>query len=192
MRERFERMVFAAGFTLVEVITALGLLTTASVGLAHLVATATARHLDARFHSMTMVVAAAKMEQLRGLAWGIDRATGLWITDTATDLSTDPPSPGGRGLAASPGGTLHANVAGYVDYLDANGAWIGTGTAPVAGTCFIRRWAIHELPSPPSTTLVFEVMVTTLRREQSAAGRRTQGRLPDDAWIVGVKTRMVS
>lgn len=180
------------GFSLIEVLVSIGLLTVVSLSVGQLFAVATTANLNARGQTSTAILAAQKMEQLRGLTWGFDVATGLGLplSDTATDLSTDPASAtGGRGLNPSPAGTLDSNTPGYVDYLDARGNWVGTGAAPPPGTIYIRRWAVEPLPTNPNNTLVLQVLVTTLRREIRHTGSGPRQRLMDDTRLVSVKTR---
>jgi hypothetical protein len=145
----------------------------------------------ARTQTATTALAAQKLEQLRSLTWGFDiEGTGLPVTDTTTNLSVDPPSNTGAGLNPSPPGTLNQNVAGYVDYLDGRGQWVGTGTQPPATALFIRRWSIEPLPTNPNNTLVLQVLVTSVRREQEmAAAPGPRQRQADDAFVVSVKTR---
>ena len=71
-----------------------------------------------------------------------------------------PPVPaGGVGLQASPDFSLFTSSTGYVDYLDAFGAWVGTGTTPPPNAIYVRRWSIDPLPTNPNNTLVFQVLV---------------------------------
>ena len=145
------------GFTLMEVLVAMALLCVAALGGIQLVAVATGMMSRARVHSLATGLAASRMEQLRGLRFEFDDG-GLRVTDAATDVSAEPPAPGGAGLAVSSGATLDGNVPGYVDFLDRNGAWTGNGTAPAAGTAFVRRWAI-EAVDPAGDLLVLQVLV---------------------------------
>lgn len=181
------------GFSLVEVMFAMAILMAVALGVAQLFATATKRNLDAKGQTSTAALAAQKMEQLRGLTWGFDTAgLGLPLSDTTTDLSVDPPTNTGAGLNPSPASTLQSSIPGYVDYLDQFGNWVGTGATPPANAYYIRRWSIEPLPTNPNNTLVLQVMVTTVRTEQSraaAAGGGERWRMTDDAWIVSVKTR---
>lgn len=180
------------GFSLVEVLVAVGLLTTVSLGVAQLFAVATDANVNAKALTSTSMLAAQKMEQLRALTWGFDdeeAALGLPLSDTTTDLSQYPATAGGNGLNPSPAGTLNSNVPGYVDYLDRFGNWVGTGSTPTPGAVFIRRWSIEPLPTNPNNTLIFQVLVTTVRREAANDGVGPRGRLPQDAWLVSVKTR---
>lgn len=181
------------GFTLIEVMIAMAILTAVSLGVAQMFAVAINTNLTAKGQTSTAILAAEKMEQLRGLTWGFDTESelGLPLSDTTTDLSTYPPSPtGGRGLNPSPPDTLRGNVQGYCDFLDANGRSLGNGTSPPLHTHYVRRWSIEPLPTNPNNTLILQVLVTTMRRE--AARTDTTGdrpRLPDDTWLVTVKTR---
>ena len=190
-RRRNER-----GFGLVETLISISILTTVSLGVAQLFAVSALANRTARERTSTAMLAVQKMEQLRGLTWGFDiqpgGQLGLPASDISTDLSVEPPTSTGSGLLPSPSGTLESNTARYVDYLGADGTWIGTGAAPPDGTVYIRRWSVDPLPASPNDTLVLQVMTTTLKQERlrqtrGAAGPR--GRLPGDTWLVSVKTR---
>jgi prepilin-type N-terminal cleavage/methylation domain-containing protein len=187
-----------AGFSLIEVMIAVGVLMTVSLGVAQLFAVATHGNLSAKGQTSASILAAQKMEQLRALTWGFDQdqaALGLPLSDTTTDLSVDPPTNGGSGLNPSPPGTLATNVPGFVDFVDAFGGWAGTGATPSPNAVYVRRWSIEPLPTNPNNTLVFQVMVTTIQRENlwTASGSiGSRGRRSDDAWLVSVKTRKAS
>jgi hypothetical protein len=171
----------AAGFALLDVMFAVVLLSMAAAGVARLAALVPSAHLLAREQTRSAILAAQKMEQLRALAWGP-------VEDRTTDLSADPPQAGGTGLAASPDDALEADTAGFVDYADAAGAWIGSGPGPPPGTTYVRRWAIRRLALDPERLLVFQVVVTTLRREARRSST-ARGRLPGDVWLIGLETR---
>lgn len=177
-----------AGFSLVEVMISLGILAFATLSVAQLFAVAVKANFASKSQTSTTMLAVAKMEQLKSLTWGFDQASsnlGLPITDTTTDLSLPTPTAGGSGL--NPGGSLDADVNGYVDYLDIDGNWVGkAGNRPPA-TFYIRRWAITPLPTNPNNTLVFEVHVTTIR--QVGMNQPGQHRWGQDAHLVSVKTR---
>ncbi len=179
------------GFTLLEVVVSVGLLAVLSVGIATLFGMATKANYGAKGQTSTALLATEKMEQLRGLAWGFDQgpnALGLPVSDLVTDLSTDPASAAGLGLNPSPAGTLDNNVAGYVDYLDRNGQWVGNGQAPPRTAVYVRRWAVDPLPTNPNNTLVLRVRCTTVDHLARVAQPETV-RTGDDTWLVGVKTR---
>lgn len=172
---------------------AMAILMAVALGVAQLFATATKANLNAKGQTSTATLAVQKMEQLRGLTWGFDTSgLGLPLSDTTTDLSVDPPTNSGGGLNPSPGGTLQNNTPGYVDYLDQYGAWAGTGATPPPAAYYIRRWSIEPLPTNPNNTLVLQVLVTTVKTEntrQAGAGGGVRWRLNDDAWIVSARTR---
>ena len=180
----------SSGFSLTEVMIAMGLLTTVSLGVAQLFAVSTRANQVARGQTSTTAMAEQKLEQLRALTWGFDlTGNGLPVSDTSTNLSVYPPASNGGGLNPSPPEAIQRNTAGYVDFLDAGGTWLGTGMVPPDGTVYIRRWAIVPLPTNPNNTLVLQVLVTPLTNDltRQAAGLRT--RLPGDSLLVSVKTR---
>ena len=87
----------AKGFSLVEVLISMGLLTTVSLGVAQLFAVATRANQVARVSTSTTAMAQQKMEQLRSLSWGFDLAgQGLPVTDITTNLAVYPPTADGR------------------------------------------------------------------------------------------------
>ena len=155
-----------SGFSLVEVLVAAAVLMTGLIAVAQMFVASTNQNMAARRVTTTAVLAQQKIEQLRALAWGFDEF-GLPVSDFSSDISVTPPtSSGGVGVQASPANTLTASTPGYVDYLDAYGAWVGTGAAPPNGAIYVRRWSIEPLPTNPNNTLVFQVLVGRI----SAAG----------------------
>jgi len=147
------------GFSLVEVLAAAVILMTGLIAVAQMFVVSTNTNMAARRVTTTSVLAQQKIEQLRALTWGFDDF-GLPISDFTSDIAVSPPTPaGGVGLQASPGDTLNASTPGFVDYLDAYGAWVGTGAAPPAGAVYVRRWSVEPLPTNPNNTLVFQVLV---------------------------------
>jgi type II secretory pathway pseudopilin PulG len=177
-----------AGFSIVEVLVATGLLAAALVALAELFVIATNANRGARATTMATTLAEQKIEQLRGLTWGFD-TLGLPLTDTTSNITASPSTPsGGSGLSPSPANTLGANTQGFVDYLDGLGNWVGAGSEPPATAVYIRRWSIEPLPTNPNNTLVFQVLVTRVR-DRGAANQGNVRRLPEEARMVSVKTR---
>ena len=160
---------------------------TAIVALGGFMALSTQSNTMARSTTMTMVAAQQKMEQLRGLTWGFD-ILNLPVSDTTTDISVQPTTQTGSGLAPSPPNSLTQSFDGYVDYLDKYGNWIGTGVVPPRGMVYIRRWSIEPLPANPNNTLILQVLVTK-RANRGAADAGAVGRLPEEARLVSVKTR---
>jgi prepilin-type N-terminal cleavage/methylation domain-containing protein len=184
----------AAGFTIIEVLVSVTLLSLVSLGVAQLFALSTRANMAAKGTTSTALLAVQKMEQLRALTWGFDLSSsnlGLPATDTTTDLSFPTPTGGGAGLNPSPADSLTENVQGYVDYLDQHGTWLGNGAMPPANTRYIRRWAITPLPTNPNNTLVFQVRVTTMTQALEAAANGGAGAVQSglDSWLVSLKTR---
>jgi prepilin-type N-terminal cleavage/methylation domain-containing protein len=178
-----------AGFSLVETLVATAILATVSLGVAQMFIYATDNTRGGKLETTATTLAEQKMEQLRGLTWGYDdEGLGLPETDVQTNLAANPPDKSGSGLNPSPEGVLEGNTDGYVDYLDQQGSYLGTGATPPDNTVYIRRWSIEPLPTNPNNTLVFQVFVTTPEREARRGGEKRQ-KLPGDAWLVSVKTR---
>ncbi len=125
-----------------------------------------------RAHAVQTMLAREKVEQLRGLAWS--SADGAAVSDTFTDTGAANDTAGGTGLSPSPGGTLLDDTAGYCDFFDADGRWVGEGVPAPRDAVWARRWAIHGLAADPDT-LVIEAVVVPLaggapRRVRPVAG----------------------
>jgi prepilin-type N-terminal cleavage/methylation domain-containing protein len=182
------------GFSLMEVVISIGLLTVMSLGVAQLFATSTKANLTARGVTSTTPLAEQKMEQLRSMTWGFDdQGQGLPVSDTASNIAVNPPTQNGTGLNPSPTDSLETNTPGFVDFLDAGGNWVGTGTTVPRTAVYIRRWSIQPVPTNPNNTLVLQVLVTPVASEQGrVASQYTRTRMPGDALIIGVKTRKSS
>ena len=192
MSEKFNSS--SRGFSLVEVLVSMGLLTAVSLGVAQLFALSTRANLIAKGQTTTTAMAEQKVEQLRGLTWGFDlQGQGLPLSDTTTNLAVYPPAHNGSGLNPSPIDALEQNTAGFVDFLDGNGAWVGTGTTPPASAVYIRRWSIQPLPTNPNNTLVIQVLVTPIALEATRVQTAfTRTRMVGDALLVTVRTRKAS
>ena len=182
------------GFSLVEVVISMGLLTAVSLGVAQLFALTTRANLIAKGQTSTTAMAEQKLEQLRGLTWGFDlEGQGLPLSDTTTNLAVYPPAHNGSGLNPSPSDSLEENTAGFVDFVDGSGAWVGTGTTPPASAVYIRRWSIQPLPTNPNNTLVIQVLVTPVASESARLESAfTRTRMAGDALLVTVRTRKAS
>jgi prepilin-type N-terminal cleavage/methylation domain-containing protein len=182
------------GFSLVEVLVSMGLLTAVSLGVAQIFALTTHANFVARGQTSTTAMAEQRLEQLRALTWGFDlQGQGLPLSDTTTDLSVTPPTATGGGLNPSPSTSLEENTPGYVDFLDADGTWVGTGITPPGSARYIRRWSIQPLPTNPNNTLVLQVLVTPVASEATrvaTVGGRT--RMIADSLLITVKTRKAS
>ena len=180
-----------AGFSLVEVLISMGLLTIASLSVAQLFAVSTRSNHMARGLTSTTALAEQKMEQLRALTWGFATdGSGLPLSDTTTNLAVTPATPTGGGLNPSPADSLDRNTPGFVDFLDEMGTWLGTGSVPPPRTVYVRRWSITPLPTNPNNTLVLQVLVTPLSVEAPRGDSAlTRKRMPGEAWLISVKTR---
>ncbi len=179
-----------SGFSLVETIVAAGLLAGAVAVLGQMFAISMADIASARIGTFVAVLAAQKMEQLRGLTWGFD-ITGLPLTDTSSDVALPIQSAtGGPGLSPSPPDSLTSNVAGYVDYIDQFGRIIGGGSTMPAQAVYVRRWSVEPLPDNPNNTVILQVRVTTSRNRGNAnSNEGSTRRQRDEARLMTVKTR---
>ena len=161
------------GISLIEVLISLGILLAAGIGNSQLFATAVRAMTDARAQTLTVVLASARLEQLRALAFELD-ADGQRVTDVLTDLSSETPGPGGQGLRGASTDSLAVTTPGFVDYLDDRGQWVGAGAAPPHRAVYVRRWAVE--PSADTSDLVtIQVLVRPLALEgtRGADVRRT-------------------
>ena len=181
----------SAGFTLIEVLVASLFAAGIATGVAHLIAIGINANRAAREQTLTAILAASKLEQLRSLPWtyepGRDAPAGP-RSDTFADLSVEPASSAGPGLSASPPGTLESNVRSYVDYLDERGRWVGNGAAPPSQAAFIRRWSVRPLPDDPASTLILSVLVTTVAQDRRRADAWT-ARSGTESLLVTLITR---
>ncbi len=107
-----------AGFTLLEVMVALLLLTGAFLAVAQLLAVAGRAADQSRATALGTALVAQKIEQLRALSWAYD------IDGTPID-----------GLSLSPPGALTVDAAGFVDYFDDAGGWSAADRLPRLGPC---------------------------------------------------------
>lgn len=179
-----------AGFSLVEVMVATGILATALVSLAQLFVISTASNMAARNSGTAMIYAEQKIEQLRGLSYTLD-ASGLPITDSTTDTSVYPAAEtGGTGLSPSTDNTLQSNTDGYVDYIDTIGQSLGGGETIPDGTAFIRRWSIEPLPTNPNNVLIIQVLVTR-SRDRGTGDLGSVARGADEARLMTIRSRKV-
>jgi hypothetical protein len=179
-----------------EVVIAMGVMTIGLVALAQLFALSTSANQSSKTTTFATVLAQQKMEQLRGLTWGFD-TIGLPISGVTTNSSNVPQAAGcpaaagggqGTGLSPSPGGTLGANVSGWVDYLDINGCLLGGGSAPPNRTLYMRRWSVEPLPTNPNNTLILQVLVSR-RIDRGVADQGNVARMNEEARVMSIKTR---
>jgi prepilin-type N-terminal cleavage/methylation domain-containing protein len=143
-----------SGFTLLEVMVALVLFAGAFLTVAQLLAVADRAADGSRATSVAATIAAQKIEELRALAWGYD------IDGTPLDE-----------LGLSPPGSLTADAAGFVDYVDDSGYPLGSGPPPPAQAAFARRWSVEAAPDvAPQTVLLLRVAVFRRRLSSAAPG----------------------
>jgi hypothetical protein len=103
-------------------------------------------HLEAR----TTEYAQDKMEQLLAIAY----------TDVVSNTVVFPAAPsGGTGLAVGGSANTAAPVAGYVDWLEADGDLIGGGAAQPANWFYQRVWQITS----PSSGIKQITVTSTVR-----------------------------
>lgn len=183
------------GFTLVEVVVALGVLVSVLASVATVWISTAAATRAARQRTLAIELARDKLEQVASLTWGVRSVDGvdLLTSDDTADLSRRPATAGGFGTRPSPADSLRVSRSTYTDYLDPHGRWVGAGTTPSAGAHFVRRWWIGRAGVGASELLLFEVTVTTLTAaaamEAEAGGDRWWRRHPDAAWLCGAKLR---
>lgn len=169
------------GFSLIETLIALGLVTGAVIALVQLFALSTSSNLGSKSMTYAAFLAAQKIEELRSLAFGFD-ANGLPLTDTDSDTVRDAPA-GGTGLSLSAPGTLAQNTAGYVDHLDGSGNTRGGGVTPPGDAIYTRRWSVEPLPADPGNAIVIQVLVTVRGRIASIS------MAPGDVRLTTIRTR---
>ena len=151
----------ARGFTLVETLIAISITAVAFTSLAQLFVIATRANSDARRATFASILATEKIEQLRSL---------------------------GPDLGPAGSVSLSANIAGACDFLDEYGRSLGTGTGPLPGTVYIRRWSVEPIASDPETFVVQVAVFPRLGRgvvDPAASDARPFG----GAQVVTVKTR---
>lgn len=174
------------GFSLVETLVAVSLLAVGVSALAQVAVAAARASAGAQRADAAQLAARDKLEQLRALTF-ISEADGMPATDTTSDLSVTPQAAtGGSGLAIS-GDTLLSNVAGYCDFLDADGAWLAGGTRPPSRAVWVRRWSIQAIPGLPDSRLL-QVVILPAHIVQ-AASVAAHARTNNGAWLVDIRTR---
>ena len=156
-----------------EVLVAMGVILLATLGGMQLVTMAIGMMSEARTHALATRLASSRMEQLRALRFEFDMS-GLPVTDTTADLTVDPPGVGGSGLRPSGPSALADSTPGYVDYLDAQGRWVGSGASPPGGASLVRRWSV-EPADAGGDLLVLQVLVRRLDGGATGASGRAAG-----------------
>jgi len=179
-----------SGFTLIETLLAVSMLTIAVVSVANVMTLVARTSQGGAATGLAVVLATQKLEQLRALTWGFD-AAGIAASDLSTNVSVSPEQPtGGTGLSSSPPDALRRNVNGFCDFLDARGVVLTGGILP-AGTIYVRRWSIRPLDDEGNGILL-QVLVTRWTSRGAADSEtadRSARRLPDEARVAAVKMR---
>jgi prepilin-type N-terminal cleavage/methylation domain-containing protein len=185
-----ERM--SRGFTLVEVLIATALFVTIAVGVAQLALVSTRAVRASREQTTAVILAAAKIDQLRALDWTYEPEVPgdppVARSDFTTNVSRPDYTNDGPGLAPSPAGVLSTSTPPYVDYLDSEARWVGNGAYPPRNAVFVRRWSVQPLASDPARTLILSVLVTTVGLDRSRAGP-WERRSGTEAFLVSARTR---
>lgn len=149
------------GFTLLEALVALAILGVAALATAQMLGAAAIAVHHSRIQTLTTTLASQRLEQL---------LAGDWETAAPALL---------------PGGSLEADVAGYVDFLDQDGQWLGAERATAPGSVFVRRWTIGLLPDGRDDARVIRVVVRSLAAD-AAGARGSRG----EARVTTVRTRL--
>jgi prepilin-type N-terminal cleavage/methylation domain-containing protein len=175
------------GFSLLEVVIAMAVLSTGVLAMSGLTLSARQAGFAAAQLGVAQLAARVKIEELRMLAWTSDAGV-VPVSDWSTDLTVTPPrASGGVGLGSSPGDTLRTNVSGYCDFLDDNGQWVSSGTRPPAAAAWVRRWMVQPSGADPDL-LVIQVLVVPVRQSSVAAAIST-GRALNGAWLTAYRAR---
>jgi hypothetical protein len=181
----------ARGTTLIEAIVALGLVLVLLTTMAALMALGREVMTATRGEAVALALARARLEQLEGLAfstYGLDAGGTVEITDLVTDLSAPEPAIGGRGVDTSPPDALVEPRPGYVDYLDANGTWVGADESAAGRATYTRRWRVRRIGGGPTEVVTFEVLVAPLSIARRVSGPNVL-RQRGVVLLVGVRSR---
>jgi type II secretory pathway pseudopilin PulG len=191
MSDTSKRIQSARGVTLIETLIGLALIAALALTMASLLAFGRGVMQSTRRHTIALWLARARLEQLRGLVFGrqsLPLGGVVDMTDLTTALSGREPRLGGPGLGVSPEDTLIASRAGWVDYLDAQGRWVGEDEGSARLSAFVRRWQVRRLGGGASEVASFEVLVapSAMAARASPADLLTH---PDVVRLVGARAR---
>lgn len=175
-----------AGHALIEALVASAVVVTLAAGVAQVAVMSAVSLRDAGAQGMALFMGAQKLEQLASLAWTYDTALRP-VSDVTTNLAFDPPASTGRGLL--PSGPVAGAADGYIDYLDRDGAWIGTGPDPPAGTAFVRRWSVSPVPAAGPDALLLQVAVVAASVRGGAGATTVRPGDPGVTWLATVRVR---
>lgn len=165
----------------------MALLATGVAALAGLAVVAGRTNAEARNASVVQQAAKEKLEQLRALAWTSDAAL-VPVSDWDSNVAMSPTQPGGGvGLGVSPESSLASTVAGFADFIDANGRWLASGTRVPRDAAWVRRWSVQVFTLLPDT-LVLQVLVVPVHTRDGAA-TVAAARAVNGAWLIDMRTR---
>ncbi len=162
------------GFTLVEVVVAVSLMTVVGLSVSTALIAGRAAAVHARERTIGRIAAQSRLATLTSLAFSTSTdpsGAAAVVTDTTTDFTVDPPASSGVGLRPSPADALWRDTAGYVDYLDATGRGLGAGADAGARAAYVRRWAIgrHGATAGAGEVALFAVLVAPVATARRAA-----------------------
>ena len=177
-----------AGYALIETLVAAGVLVGLAAGVAQVALRTGAAVRESGAQGRALFLAVQKIEQLQSLAWTFDDRLQP-VSDEVTSLALDPPAAGGRGLQPSGPLTGPGGGAGYVDYLDRDGRWVGTGAQPPPGTAFVRRWSVSPVAAPGGDALLLQVLVVATTVRGPAATLDPRPNDPGVTWLASVRVR---
>lgn len=160
------------GFTLVEVVVAVTLLTIVGVSVSTALVVSRSMAVHEREQVIGRIAAQARLATLTSLAFdtiGDAGGAAVAVTDTTSDVTLDPPGAGGTGLRPSPPDALWRDCPGYVDYLDAIGQSLGARVGGDSRATYVRRWAIGRSGAGPGEVVLIAVLVAPLATAARAA-----------------------
>jgi len=177
----------ARGFSLVDVITGVAILSVALAALAPVFAQVTFGLADARIESLAVVAALSRMEQLSTLTFEEDSASAIQLTDQSTNLASSPNDASGTGLRRVGTSPLLQARNGLADWIDSTGTQLETTTGRVL---IARRWSVSDLPrTGDSDGLLLHVIARGQAREAGEHRRTTYARRPGDVWLFSARAR---
>jgi prepilin-type N-terminal cleavage/methylation domain-containing protein len=153
------------GFSLIEVLIAALVVSSAIAGFAHLIALAARQTSSTHTSVSALSLAQSKLEGLRALTWTYD-ASGTRVSSPE--------------LALSPATSLFVDSPGYVDAMDRFGQPVSAAPQSAA---FRRRWAVWRLDPAVADTLILQVCVFEI-----AVASSSRRRMPA-ACVSTVRTR---
>lgn len=168
---------------------ALGLVALALASLAPVLGQSARLLAEARDETQAVHAAASRIHVIRALAWDTD-AAGSPRSDLVSDLSSEPPSAAGTGLAPGPIAALVSDIPGFADLLDHDASPLGSAAESAPTAAYRRRWTIRHLPPSLGPDLVaVAVVVRPLASERRDAARPSIARRPGDVWLFTVRAR---